>query len=58
MKTRIFTNWRTSILGILLLFLMSLLLYLRSITAGEFTAFFPTILALLYVRDTVLQINP
>jgi len=58
MKTRIFTNWRTSFLGVLLLIISIVLLFLRIITLSEFTAFFPTILGLLYVRDTLFQIDP
>jgi len=58
MKTRIFTNWQTSLLGLLLLIVAIILLFLKIITLGEFTAFFPTILGLLYVRDTVFKINP
>jgi len=58
MKTRIFTHWQTSLLGILLLIVAVTLLFLKIITLGEFTAFFPTILGLLYVRDTVFKITP
>ena len=58
MKTRIFTHWQTSLLGILLLIIAIILLFLKVITLGEFTAFFPTILGLLYVRDTVFKITP
>jgi hypothetical protein len=58
MKTRIFTHWQTSLLGILLLIVAIILLFLKVITLGEFTAFFPTILGLLYVRDTVFKITP
>jgi hypothetical protein len=58
MKIRIFTHWQTSLLGILLLIVAITLLFLKIITLGEFTAFFPTILGLLYVRDTVFKITP
>ena len=58
MKTRIFTHWQTSLLGVLLLIVAITLLFLKIITLGEFTAFFPTILGLLYVRDTVFKITP
>jgi hypothetical protein len=58
MKTRIFTNWRTSVLGLVLLIVALVLLFTRIITLAEFGAFFPTILSLLYVQDTVFQINP
>jgi len=58
MKTRIFTHWQTSLLGVFLLIIAIILLFLKIITLGEFTAFFPTILGLLYVRDTVFKITP
>lgn len=58
MKERIFNNWRTSVLGIILLVIAVVLLFMRIITLGEFLAFFPTILGLLYVRDTVFRLNP
>ena len=57
MKTRIFSNWRTSLLGLFLLVVTIVLLFLKTITLGEFGAFFPTILGLLYVRDTVFKIK-
>jgi hypothetical protein len=57
MKERIFNNWKTTSLGIILLILAVVLLFMRIITLGEFSAFFPTILGLLYVRDTVLKIT-
>jgi hypothetical protein len=58
MKTRVIQNWQTSILGIILLILSSTLLCSRIITLSEFAAFFPTILGLLYVRDSIFKVNP
>ena len=57
MKERIFNNWQTTTLGIILLILAVVLLFMRIITLGEFSAFFPTIVGLIYVRDTVLKIT-
>ena len=57
MKDRILNNWKTTGLGIILLILAVVLLFMRIITLGEFSAFFPTILGLIYVRDTVLKIT-
>jgi len=57
MKERIFNNWKTTALGIILLILAVVLLFMRIITLSEFSAFFPTILGLLYVRDTVFKIT-
>jgi hypothetical protein len=58
MKTRTIQNWRTSLLGVILLIFSSALLYLKVITFNEYLAFFPTIVGLLYVRDSVFKINP
>jgi len=58
MKERIFNNWKTSALGIILLVLSIVLLFMRIITLGEFSGFFPTILGLLYVQDTVFNVKP
>ncbi|MCK9205166.1 MAG: hypothetical protein M0P58_12135 [Bacteroidales bacterium] len=57
MKDRIFNNRKTTALGIILLILAVVLLFMRIITLGEFSAFFPTILGLIYVRDTVFEIT-
>jgi len=55
MKTRIFRNWRTSLLGGALLVAMIILLSNKIITGGEFLAILPTILGLLYVPDTIFK---
>jgi len=57
MKDRIFNNWKTTALGFTLLILAVVLLFVRIITLGEFSAFFPTILGLIYVRDTFLKLT-
>ena len=58
MKTRIFKNWRTSLLGMILLLFSAILLCLRVITFSEFGCFLPTVLGLVYVQDTVFRVNP
>ena len=58
MKSRIFKNWRTSLLGALFLCVIIPLLILQKITMGEFLAFLPTIFGLIYVRDTIFKVNP
>jgi hypothetical protein len=58
MKARLILSWRTSILGIVLLILSVILLFSRYIEFSEFTAFLPTILGLLYVKDSALMKNP
>ena len=55
MKTRLFRNWRTSLLGGALLVIMITLLFMRIVTGGEFTAILPTIMGLLYVPDTIFR---
>ncbi len=55
MKTRLFINWRSSLLGGALLVAMIILLSNRIITGGEFLAILPTILGLLYVPDTIFK---
>ncbi len=55
MKTRLFHNWRTSLLGGALLVIMIILLFMRIVTGGEFTAILPTIMGLLYVPDTIFR---
>lgn len=57
MKARLILSWRTSILGVLLLVISVVLLFTRIIAFSEFTAFLPTILGLLYVKDGALMRN-
>ena len=58
MKSRIFANWRTSLLGALFLLISLLLVFNKIIAWGEFMAFLPTIFGLLYFRDTIFQVKP
>ncbi|MEI6174935.1 MAG: hypothetical protein WCR01_14385 [Bacteroidota bacterium] len=51
MKTRIIQNWKSTLIGLCLLLLSATLLWLKEITFTEFTAFLPTVLGLMYVRD-------
>jgi len=55
MKTRVVTNWKSSLLGIVLLIISVVMLWLRVITGGEFIALLPTTLGLLYVPDSVFR---
>jgi len=55
MKTRLFRNWRTSLLGGALLATGIILLSTRVITGSEFIALLPTILGLLYVKDNIFE---
>jgi len=57
MKTRIFSNWRTSLIGLCLFIASLVLVFLKIITFAEFGAFLPTILGLIYVQDSVLKVK-
>ncbi|MCX6286908.1 MAG: hypothetical protein NTY96_07325 [Bacteroidetes bacterium] len=54
MKARLILSWRTSILGVILFIISVVLMFTRLIAFSEFTAFLPTILGLLYVKDSSL----
>jgi len=58
MKTRIFQNWRSSLLGAILLIFSAIMLYLKIITFTEFTLFLPTVLGLFYVKDSIFRTKP
>lgn len=55
MKTRVINNWRSTLIGLALLALATTLLWKQMITLSEFTAFLPTVLGLLWVRDGALK---
>ena len=58
MKTRIFSNWRTTLIGLCLLIISLVLVFLKIISFTEFGAFLPTALGLIYVQDSVFTIKP
>lgn len=55
MKDRIIKNWKTSVIGIVLLAFAGVLVWFQKITLGEFTAFLPTVFGLLWVKDTFVS---
>jgi Na+-transporting methylmalonyl-CoA/oxaloacetate decarboxylase beta subunit len=55
MKTRVVKNWKTSILGLVLLIVSIAMLYLKILTGGEFIALLPTTIGLLCVPDSILK---
>jgi len=57
MKTRVVKNWRTSLLGVILLIVSIVLLSLRIITGGEMLALLPTIVGLILAPDSLLKSN-
>jgi len=57
MKTRVVKNWKTSLLGVILLIVSIVLLSLRIITGGEMLALLPTIVGLLCAPDNLLNVT-
>jgi len=55
MKKRVLCNWRTSLLGIILLIISVILLSLKILSGGEFIALLPTIIGLLIAPDNILK---
>jgi hypothetical protein len=55
MKTRVVKNWRTSMLGFVLLIASLTLLYLKILTGGEFIALLPTTIGLLCAPDSLFK---
>lgn len=54
MKTRLFKNWITSLLGLLLLIGGAYLVYTGKINFTEYTAFIPTCFLLFRAKDSLL----
>lgn len=57
MKYRVFKNWKTSIIGALLLIIAAVALFTGKATLAEFVAFVPFCLGLIYVKDSVFKIK-
>ncbi len=55
MKTRVVRNWKTSLLGLMLMIVSITLLYMKVITGGEMIALLPTILGLLLAPDSLFK---
>lgn len=55
MKTRVVKNWKTSLLGVILLIVSIVLLSMRILTGGEMLALLPTIVGLLCAPDSLLK---
>jgi hypothetical protein len=55
MKSRVITNWKSSLLGIVLLIIAVAMLYLKIITGGEFIALLPTMIGLLCAPDSIFR---
>ena len=57
MKTRIITNWKSTVTGMLLLVAAGVFLWFGKINMTEFAAFVPTCLGLMWVKDSVFNAN-
>jgi len=55
MKTRVVTNWKSSLLGLILLIASGTMLCLKLLTGGEFIALLPTIVGLLLAPDSLFK---
>lgn len=55
MKTRMVKNWKTSLLGLILLIASTTMLYMKVITGGEMIALLPTIVGLLCAPDSLFK---
>ena len=57
MKNRVFKNWKTSLLGLVLLIIMTALLFTDRMTWDQFWLTFPTVVGFIYVKDTIFKIE-
>jgi hypothetical protein len=55
MKNRIFNNWKTSVLGLLLLAVSAVAMLTGKATMTEFYISLPTILGFIYVKDSIFK---
>lgn len=55
MKSRVFKNWKTSLMGLLLLVFGMLLVWFNKIEFAEFLGFIPFCLGLIYVKDSIFK---
>ncbi len=58
LQKRVFKNWKTSLLGVVLLTVALFALLTGKATLTEVAVFLPTCLFLIYARDTFFKINP
>jgi len=57
MKKRVFENWKTSLIGLVLLALTISAVVYKYATWDQAMMFVPFCVGLMYVKDTVLKIN-
>jgi hypothetical protein len=57
MKNRVFNNWKTSLLGLVLLTISAVAMLTGKATLTEFFISIPTILGLIYVKDSIFKVK-
>jgi hypothetical protein len=57
MKNRVFKNWKTSVLGLLLLAISTIAMLTGKASMTEFYISLPTILGFIYVKDSVFKVK-
>ena len=57
MKKRVFENWKTSLIGLVLLALTGIAVIYRYATWDQAMLFVPFCIGLIYVKDSVLKPN-
>jgi hypothetical protein len=57
MKNRTLKNWKSSLMGVILLSIATVALCTGHATLTEFLAFLPFPLGMIYVRDSIFNIN-
>lgn len=55
MKKRVFENWKTTVIGLVLLTGLCYCFYTQLITFDQFMIALPTVFGLIWVKDTVLK---
>lgn len=55
MKKRVFENWKTTTIGLVLLTGLCYCFYTKLITFDQFMIALPTVFGLIWVKDTVLK---
>ena len=58
MKKRVFSNWKSSVFGLVCFGIATFMLYKRIITFTEWSIFMPTVATWLWVQDSVFTPNP
>ena len=56
MKNRILENWRTSLLGLIILFACGVAVYTKVATFAEVVGFLTTSGLLMWVKDTIFKV--